>query len=305
VFVIEQHAHQIETGPGIVFSTIIPDTHYFNGRGGRVMPARHPNGMANVAPRLLAMLAEKVRQPVTIEDLIAYLAGVVAHRGFTTCFVNELVTPGIRVPLTADPTIWAETVSVGREVVWLHSYGTTFADPLAGRQEGDIRYPVGDPRRPLNRKAVPPTPLPSSISYDANTETLYIGQGEFAPVPAEVWNYDVGGMQVVKKWFSYRKADPVGRISSRLDKSHLERWPYEWTQELIDLLTVLRKLVELELRQVDLLAKVIAGPQITVADLAIAGIIPVPSVARLPHRHVLDFEDRGGDSPPDLFSAAR
>jgi Predicted helicase len=307
VFVSELHSAPISSGPGVTFARHVPDMHHYKGsEGGRVLPMLYADGDPNLAPGLLSLCSQKLGWRITVEDVVSYIAGVVAQREFTLRFHEELVTPGIRLPLTADPTLWAEAVAVGREVIWLHTYGEVFADPAAGRPEGNIRYPAADPRQPLSQKAIPPSPLPADISYSENTKTVYVGQGEFSPVPPEVWTYDVGGMQVVKKWFSYRKANPGGRVSSPLDNIHINRWPYDWTHELIDLLTVLRRLVELEPQQAELLSRIIAGPQITVADLTAASVFPVPSVARKPRRYALNSEDQGGDgSPPDLFSVDR
>lgn len=292
VFVSELHSSPLTSGPGITFAGLVPDMHHFKGsEGGRVLPMRHADGGPNVPPLLLATLSDRLGRPVTVEDLVAYVAGIVAHRGFTPCFAEELVTPGIRVPLTGDADLWGQVVDVGRQVVWLHTYGATFADPAAGRPRDSIRYPTGDARQPLNIVAVPAAPLPATISHDPATDTLRVGTGEFTPVPAAVWEYDVGGMQVVKKWFSYRKADPGGRKSSPLDDIHAERWPHEWTVELNDLLTVLRRLVDLEPVQQDLLEQVLAGPLITMADLTTAGVFPVPDAAR-----------RARQNSPDLFS---
>ena len=120
VFLTEQHAHHFETGPAIVFTNLVPDMHHFNSRGGRVLPMRHAGGAPNVAPRLLSVLAERLGRPVPVEDLVAYLAGVVAHRGFTPRFAEELVTPGVRVPLTADPALFDEAVAIGRKVLVAH-----------------------------------------------------------------------------------------------------------------------------------------------------------------------------------------
>lgn len=291
IFLVEQHAQPFVTGPGIVFSAFVADMDYFNGRGGRILPIRHAGGAPNVPPLLLALLGDRLGCAVSVEDLVAYIAGTVAHRGFTPRFAEELVTPGIRVPLTADPELWAEAVALGQQVVWLHTYGEAFTDPASDRPQSNIRYPAGDPRRPLNATALAADALPDTISHNPATETLQVGTGSFAPVPAAVWEYDVGGMQVVKKWFSYRKANPGGRRSSPLDPIHVDRWPHEWTGELNDLLTVLRRLVELEPEQEELLDRIVAGPQITVADLASADIFPVPDRSRRAHRHA-----------PDLFS---
>ena len=52
--------------------------------------------------------------------------------------------PGLRVPLTAEAALFAKTVALGREVVWLHTYGERFADPRDGRPSGAPRLPKGE-----------------------------------------------------------------------------------------------------------------------------------------------------------------
>jgi hypothetical protein len=293
IFLNEQHAKPLSSGPGIVLTTLIPDMdHYKGSEGGRVLPMRHAAGVPNAAPRLLDLLSRRLDRPMSIEDLVAYLAGVLGHRGFIGRFAKELVTPGIRVPVTADPALWTEAVSLGREVAWVHTYGMAFGDPDGGRSPGSIRYPAHDSRRPLCTVEVETGQLPETIGYEPATETLHVGAGAFAPVPAAVWEYGIEGVPVVRKWFSYRKANPGGRVSSRLDTQHTDRWHSAWNEELNDLLTLLRRLVELEPVQADLLDRILSGPLITVAELTTAGVFPVPDVARRAHR-------RTGD---DLFS---
>lgn len=290
VFVVEQHAQKIGSGPGLVFSSLIPDMHYFNVRGGRVLPMLHPDGSPNAAPRLLTVLADRLGAQATVQDLVAYIAAVVAHPGFTEQFVGELVTPGIRVPLTADSGIWAEAVDLGREVLWASTYGAVMYDPALGRPQNNIRYRADDPRSPLSTVAIPGQPLPDRIRHDG--ETLHVGAGCFAPVPEAVWEYDVGGMPVLKTWFSHRRAHPGGRVTSPLDGIHVDAWPYDWTKELNDLLTVLRRLVDLQPRQLDLLDRVLASPQLKVTDLTATGIFPIPRSARRPRRTV-ELDDDG------------
>jgi hypothetical protein len=52
-------------------------------------------------------------------------------------------------------------------------------------------------------------------------------------------------------------------------------WSPEFTTDLLNLLNVLGRLVELEPAQADLLARVLAATQVTVADLSQAGVLPV------------------------------
>ena len=74
----------------------------------------------------------------------------------------------------------------------------------------------------------------------------------------------------------------------------------EWNDELLELVTVVPRLVELEPQQAELLDRVVSGPQITVADLTAAEVFPVPAVARKPHRQpaVISEPDSGA---PTLF----
>jgi hypothetical protein len=52
------------------------------------------------------------------------------------------------------------------------------------------------------------------------------------------------------------------------------------TSELLDLLNVLGRCVALSPEQDRLLAKIAAGPLITVEDLVTSGILPVPNLAK-------------------------
>ena len=267
VFVIEQHVHEISDGPGIVISALIPDYDYFNARGGRTLPFLHPDGTPNLVPGLTTTLSRALDHEVTALDVLAYIVGMVSHPGYTLTFADELTTPGIRVPFTADPGLWAEAVGLGQRVIWLHTYGAAFTGP--GRPQADIRLPVGDVRQPLNTKPI--TSMPESISYDAERSTLLLGDGEFAPVSPQVVEYTVGGRHVFKSWFDYRKKDPGGRRLSELDREYPSTWDPDWTTEAIDLLTVLTRLVELEPTQADLLSHVLAGAMLTMDDLRAAG----------------------------------
>ncbi|HET9895431.1 MAG TPA: type ISP restriction/modification enzyme [Streptosporangiaceae bacterium] len=104
VYVTEQNSHPVETGPGLTFTGLIPDIHHYNARSGRVFPLfRNPEGtIANFTPDLVPFLGRRLGCPISAVDLLAYIAGVVAHPGYTRRFHAELRQPGIRVPLTAD-----------------------------------------------------------------------------------------------------------------------------------------------------------------------------------------------------------
>ena len=267
LFIVEQHNEHIDDGPGLLFTTLIPDTHFFNNRGGRVLPLLHPNGSPNIAPRLLEALTQHLGRTTDAEELLAYVAGLTAHPAFTRHFAEQLTTPGIRVPITSDLDLFAEVADLGRQVVWAQSYGAAFSGD--DRPAGLVRYDKGDPRQPL--ALTPVQALPTDVTHDPGTRTVSLGGGTFGPVERAVWDYEVGGKNIIKSWVNYRTAVPGGRRTSPLDDIVATAWEPSWTGEFVDLLSVLTRLVELEPAQASALSRVLAGPVLTMSDLVAAG----------------------------------
>ncbi|OXM51925.1 DNA methyltransferase [Amycolatopsis alba DSM 44262] len=281
IFVVEQHAHPIASGPGLVFSALIPDMHFHSGRGGRVLPLyRDARGTAvNVSPGLLGYLSARLKCSILAEDLVAYLAAITGHGGFTRRYRDELKRPGVRVPLTSSRALWRAAVKLGREVLWLHTYGERCADPEAGRPEGVPRMEADRPVVQLGISDLPER-MPEKLQYDDLNRTLHIGEGVIAPVSPEMMAFEVAGMPVLKHWFGYRKRKPDGTRSSPLNDIVATHWTPAMTTELLDLLNVLGCCVALEPSQDALLAKIAAGPLITVEDLVSSGVSPAPEAAK-------------------------
>jgi hypothetical protein len=126
--------------------------------------------------------------------------------------------------------------------------------------------------------------MPDELTYDPATQTLSVGEGRIAPVAPEVVAYEVSGTNVLRKWFSYRRATrPQARgEQSALDDVRPTSWPSAYTTDLLGLLHVLTLVTDLEPAQSALLDKVMEGPRVTVADLTETGVLPVPAAARSP-----------------------
>jgi len=216
---------------------------------------------------------------------MAYIAAIMAHPGFTERFKADLVRPGLRVPLTADAGLFDKAAALGREVIWLHTYGERFADTEAGRPYGPPRLPEGE--RPVMPKdgGIPgaPEPLPDAMTYDADKRRLHIGRGFIDNVPPEVWAYEVSGMNVLRQWFSYRKRDrsrPIigdRRPPSPLNDIQPDHWLPEYTEDLINLLNVLGRLVKLEPAQAALLEEVLEDRLLDQQALSEAGALSEPA----------------------------
>jgi Type ISP C-terminal specificity domain len=290
-------------GPAITFTGLIPDLNYYNGRGGRVLPLWHDREASapNIPPNLLTYLAQRYQRAVSAEDLFAYLAAIAAHPAFTSRFQADLVQPGLRIPLTAEADTFAAAIKLGSTVIWLHTFGERFADAKQGRPLAPPRLPAEvAPRIPKNG-AIPQDALamPDSIEYDETNQRLMIGKGYVERVTAHMWRYEVSGKQVLRQWFSYRKANrerPIigdRRPPSKLGEIQPDHWLPEYTTELINVLNVLGRLIDLEPAQADLLERVCSGATIAYDELCAASAFEIPaSFSRSTKRKVVDEQKR-------------
>lgn len=276
IYFTEQHAEPIEGGPALGITADIPDMHHYNGRGGRVLPLLMPDGATNILPGLLDYLSGRLEAPVNAEDLAAYLAAIVSNNAFAARFRDELVAPGIHVPLTTDALLWQEAVTLGYDIVGTWTFGERMSP-------GPHRAAVP----PRVMAAIPDTEdgMPVEATYDAKTETLCIGDGRISPVRRDVWEFEVSTYRVVQRWLKRRLRVPEGKRSSELDNIVARSWSPDTTTELLAMLNAVTLLIDAQPRQADLLERVMVGPLVTVEHLTAAGVLPVrPSDRRPPKR---------------------
>ncbi|QOV39376.1 DNA methyltransferase [Streptomyces ferrugineus] len=225
-------------------------------RPGRVRPLyRRPGGTEpNLAPGLLEHLRDRLGGPVEPVDVLAWTLAA--------------VRPDLTVPLTGDPELWARGVESGRRVLWLM------------RRDGDRpKLPGG--RRPYVRAPLPSRPL--TLEYDREEEALLLGEGRISPVPPAAWDFEVAGVKVLEQWFTARVMEPEPGTLAAIRPA---TWPQAWTSELLELITVLALLAELQPLDPELTSSV------TATDLREAGVLPVPEPARGP-ASVLDGHEEG------------
>nr|WSY56073.1 DNA methyltransferase [Streptomyces sp. NBC_00886] len=253
IFVVETPAVPGTSGPLLLASSILPLL-----RPGRVRPLyRRPAAEEpNLAPGLLDHLATRLGHSPTPADVLAWTVAT--------------ARPGPSVPLTQDPELWARGVELGHRVLWLM------------RRNGDRpKLPGG--RRPYVRAPLPPLPL--TLHYDRDEETLHLDEGRISPVPPESWDFEVSGVRVLEQWFTSRTAEAEPGTLAAIRPG---TWQQTWTSELLELITVLALLAELRPRQEELEVTT----QITAAELRKAGVLPAPESARRP-ASVLDHHEEG------------
>ncbi|MGW4032190.1 type ISP restriction/modification enzyme [Streptomyces sp. NPDC004838] len=267
VFLVERGATpsgtpDSETRPAVVASALLPDGYSPAGRPCLIRPLyRRPGGVEpNLAPGLEAALEKRYGAGVDAEAVLAWI--VAAARPSPS---------GCAVPLPADPAVWSTGVELGRRLLEIQ---------LRGARGGDRpRLPGG--RRPYVRTAVPTRP--GTISYDADEETLCLGEGRISPVPAGAWDFRVGGVRILRLWFERRTAPAEPGTLAAIGPS---AWPQEWTSDLLELITVLALLAELTDRQSELKGYPEIGE--------LPGVLPPPGASRRP-ASVFDHHEEGPD----------
>lgn len=276
IFMATLFTARLGAGPAATASVAVPDLHVFHGRGGKdVVPLyRDAAGTPNVAPAVLEAIEAEIGARVGAPRLFAYCYALLAGADYTSRFAEPLKTPGPRVPLTSDVALFADVADFGEELLWLH----TFAERLTDNRRGStIPLPA------VLALSAPVRKMPerlADVAYDPATETLRVGDGVITGVRQDVWDFEVSGMQIVRKWLSYRTRRPSGRAassSSPLDAIRPTEWPDEWTDELLELLAVLTHTLDLLPRGVELLDRVVASSLVSADQLP-----PIPPELRKP-----------------------
>ncbi|MFB9315181.1 type ISP restriction/modification enzyme [Nocardioides plantarum] len=263
VFAVELHSEHPRQGPGLVYSSLIPDVHHFRGSGGgRTLPLLHPDGTPNTAPGLHSALTRHLSTPVTGSDIFDYAAGIAGHTGYLAQFDEQLRTPGIRIPITTDPTLWNKARILGRHIQWLHTYGEAGSHP---DRYTDVRDPALGPH-PVYATSVG-NAMPDAWRYDPTTSTLHLGAGTWTGLLPEAAEYTVGGARILDSWLDFRLAKPKKKYRSPLDHINATQWPNDWSHELSNLLAILNQIVVVEEDMAQCLAEVLAGPLLTRDEL--------------------------------------
>ena len=263
VFVVELHSEPLRPGPALVFSAEIPESSYFKGRGGRVYPSTL-NEAPNVAAPFVERWADLVGDPslATAEALVQYLAGVAGFASFTRKFEHDLKVPGVRIPMSLDPTLVDRARLFGTVVLCANTrrcrYSFDALDTLG----------IKPPEAPTMKIPIPVGPgMPDTMSFDLERGELSVGEGLIAGVSPAAVDYQTSGMNVLRKWFGYRKANPSGRTSEGLNGINASHWYPEWTTDLLGLLEDLAILSACEPAHVSMLDDLVEGPLVTLAEL--------------------------------------
>jgi hypothetical protein len=262
VFLVTLTGSAFGVGPQAFATPYVPDLNSFRGFGGGLaFPLwRDKAGTRpNITAGLLESLSSALGTTVEAEDLFAYTYGLLGTPAMSSWIASNplaQVSPP-SVPVTRDEELFREVASLGAGLIALHTNGMRF--PGAAVDSAAASGPS---------EAVAVRAYPNDYSYNPDTQVLSVGEGRFGPVSEEVWSFEVSGLKVVQSWLGYRMAERRGRKSSALDDIAPGRWTF--TPDLLRLLGVLERTVEMTPRATELLERVVTG------GLIEASALPIP-----------------------------
>jgi len=141
---------------------------------------------------LLFPLEEYYKRIPTPEEILYYIYGIFYSNIYRETYAEFLKIDFPRVPFTSDENLFCEIGELGKQLADLHLLKSPLLEMPVARYQGE-----GDNDRI------------EKIDYQETEQRIYINNEKyFEGVAPEVWNYYIGGYQVLPKYLKDRK----GRI---------------------------------------------------------------------------------------------
>jgi len=147
--------------------------------------------------RLVSQLSDAYGDDVNPEEVFNYTYAVLYTRPYRLTYSEFMETDYPKIPFPKDEELFNTFESLGEKLVQLHllnhpnleSPGVQFHTEESGNGENKVSENTGEYYR----------------HYDDEEQRLYINSDQyFAPVPQDVWEYEIGHRPVANKWIQNR-----------------------------------------------------------------------------------------------------
>ena len=158
----------------------------------------HQARKPNLAEWLLPKLSAAYGFPPASEEVLAYLYAVIYSPTYRQQYAQELRTDFPRLPFTADGALFRQMAALGQRLIDLHLLRNP-ANTAGVKYQGQGSDTI------------------EKVRYDPATGRVHINAGKyFEGITPEMWEYQIGGYQVLEKYLKDRKGrrldDPVRYI---------------------------------------------------------------------------------------------
>jgi predicted helicase len=158
----------------------------------------HQARQPNLADWLLSKLSAAYGFTPTPEDVLAYIYAVLYSPTYRQKYAQELRTDFPRIPFTADADLFRQMTDLGQQLIALHLLRNP-ANTAGVKYQGQGSDRIDHVRY-----------NPSSGRVSINADKYFEG------ITPEMWEYQIGGYQVLEKYLKDRKgrqlADPIRYI---------------------------------------------------------------------------------------------
>jgi predicted helicase len=142
----------------------------------------------NLSPTFLKTIKEKLGKIPTPEEIFYYAYAIFHSPTYRTRYAEFLKIDFPRLPLTSNQKLFHELAIKGEELVNLHLMKSDKLNTLITTYQT-----IGDNQV-------------SEVTYNSELQRVYINkQSYFTDIPPHIWEFKIGGYQVLDKWLKDRK----------------------------------------------------------------------------------------------------
>ncbi len=153
----------------------------------------------NISSKILTALSKAYQNKPTPEEIFYYIYSVLYANEYRTKYAEFLRIDFPRVPFTKDFELFQKMGAFGQRLAELHLLDASKLDPPLAKFQGTGKNSV------------------DKLKYNQKESRAYINSDQyFEGVEKAVWEYQIGGYQVCRKWLKDRK----GRILSLEEIKH-------------------------------------------------------------------------------------
>jgi type I restriction-modification system DNA methylase subunit len=142
----------------------------------------------NINPAVFSALEKSYGRKIKAETLFYYIYAVLYSPVYRSKYGEFLKSDFPRIPFCKDFNVFRSMSGQGKKLVELHLMMSKKLDKPVAKFEGKGNN------------------LVEKVTYDAGKKAVYINEGRyFVPVKPDMWEYRIGGYQVLDKWLKSRK----------------------------------------------------------------------------------------------------
>ncbi len=147
-----------------------------------------PHKQANISEEVIAKLKKAYRKEPTPEQILYYVYGIFYSNKYRIKYAEFLKIDFPRVPFTKEHKLFIQIAELGEELAGLHLMNSKLLNKTISGLKGSGENRV------------------DAVKYDETEERIYINKEKyFDDITPELWNYHIGGYQVLNKYLKDRK----------------------------------------------------------------------------------------------------